>query len=291
LIIRTFSVNKETPGKFLGKNFMNMQQQRLKGQTALITGSSSGIGKAIAFQLAKEGAQVVIDYSANEAGANAIVDEVKSFGGTAIAVKVDVSNEEHVLAMFQKIVKTFGTLDILVNNAGIQKDAPLTEMTLKQWNQVIEVNLTGQFLCSREAIKEFLKRGMKSSISCALGKIICMSSVHQVIPWSGHLNYASSKGGVMMMMKSLAQEVGKHKIRVNAIAPGAIKTRINREIWKTPEAENKVLKLIPYNRLGEPEDVAKVAAWLACDESDYVHGTTIFVDGGMTLYPGFQGNG
>jgi glucose 1-dehydrogenase len=219
------------------------------------------------------------------------VEDIKLRGGNAIAIKADVSKEDQVLAMFEKITKTFGTIDILVNNAGIQKDAPLTKMTLSQWQRVIDINLTGQFLCAREAVKEFLRRGMAPSSSSALGKIICMSSVHEVIPWSGHLNYASSKGGVMLMMKSLAQEVGRHRIKVNAIAPGAIKTRINKQIWETAEAEKKVLELIPYNRLGEPEDIARVALWLASDESDYVHGTTIFVDGGMTLYPGFSDNG
>lgn len=268
-----------------------MAFQRLKDQTALVTGSSSGIGKAIALQFAREGAQVVVNYSKNEAGANAVVDAIKSIGGNAIALLADVSKEEEVLGMFKKSIDHFGTIDILVNNAGMQKDACVMDMTLAQWQRVIEVNLSGQFLCAREAVREFMRRGMVNSRSCALGKIICMSSVHEVIPWSGHLNYASSKGGVMMFMKSLAQEVGRNKIRVNAIAPGAIKTRINKEIWVTPDAEEKVLELIPYDRLGEPEDVAKVAVWLASDESDYVHGTTIYVDGGMTLYPGFADNG
>jgi glucose 1-dehydrogenase len=270
---------------------MAKPQQRLKGQTALVTGSSSGIGHAIALQFAQEEANVIINYSANEAGAHSIVEDIKLRGGNAIAIKADVSKEDQVLAMFEKITKAFGTIDILVNNAGIQKDAPITKMTLSQWQRVIDINLTGQFLCAREAVKEFLRRGMAPSSSSALGKIICMSSVHEVIPWSGHLNYASSKGGVMLMMKSLAQEVGRHRIKVNAIAPGAIKTRINKQIWETAEAEKKVLELIPYNRLGEPEDIARVALWLASDESDYVHGTTIFVDGGMTLYPGFSDNG
>jgi len=265
--------------------------KRLKDQTALVTGSSSGIGKAIALQLAKEGANVVINYSSNEQGANEIVQQIQTIGSKAIAVKADVSKEAEVQQMLRKTIESFGTLDILVNNAGLQKDAPLTEMTIQQWQRVIDVNLTGQFLCAREAVKEFLRRGMISSRSCSLGKIICMSSVHEVIPWSGHINYASSKGGVMMLMKSLAQEVGKHKIRVNAIAPGAIKTRINKEIWETKDAEKNVLELVPYGRLGEPLDIARIAVWLACDESDYVHGSTIFVDGGMTLYPGFQDNG
>ena len=193
--------------------------------------------------------------------------------------------------MFNQTLETFGTLDILVNNSGLQKDSPFTEMTLDQWNAVISVNLTGQFLCAREAAKIFLKQGIRPGISSAAGKIICMSSVHQVIAWAGHVNYATSKGGINMMMQSIAQELAPQKIRVNRIAPGAIKTPINKAAWDTPEAEAKLLKLIPYGRVGGPDDIAKAAAWLASDESDYVTGTTLFVDGGMTLYPGFSTGG
>jgi glucose 1-dehydrogenase len=163
-------------------------------------------------------------------------------------------------------------------------------MTLAQWNAVIGVNLTGQFLCAREATREFLKRGMRD-VSRALGKIICMSSVHQQIPWGGHVNYATSKGGVMLLMQSMAQELAPHRIRVNSIAPGAIKTPINTAAWSTPEAEKQLLTLIPYNRVGVPEDIGKTAVWLASDDADYITGATIFVDGGMTLYPGFSTGG
>jgi glucose 1-dehydrogenase len=164
-------------------------------------------------------------------------------------------------------------------------------MTLDDWRLVLDVNLTGQFLCAREAVREFKRRGIVKEISAAVGKIISMSSVHEVIPWGGHVNYAASKGGVMMMTKSIAQEVAPYRIRVNSIAPGAIKTEINREAWDTPQALENLLKLIPYNRLGTPEDVGRAAVWLASDESDYVHGVTLFVDGGMTLYPGFETGG
>lgn len=267
--------------------------KRLAGQTALVTGSSSGIGSAVALALAKEGANVVVNYAGDEAGANKIVDSINNdeVCGSAIAVKADVSKEDQVQAMFKQAIEHFGTVDILVNNAGLQKDAALHEMTLAQWQTVIDINLTGQFLCAREAVKEFLRRGPRPEISVAIGKIICMSSVHEVIPWGGHVNYAASKGGVMMLMKSMAQELGPKKIRINSIAPGAIKTPINKSAWDTPEAEQNLLKLIPYNRVGETSDIGSVAAWLASDESDYIHGTTIFVDGGMTLYPGFYGNG
>ncbi|GAL85179.1 short-chain dehydrogenase/reductase SDR [Sporocytophaga myxococcoides] len=267
-----------------------MKSQRLKGQSAIVTGSSSGIGMAVAIELASEGAKVAINYSSSEKDAYEVVKTIEKDGGEAIAIKADVSREGDVKDMFKKTIATFGTVDILVNNAGIQKDASITEMTLEEWKLVLDINLTGQFLCSREAIKEYRKRGFTQN-SCALGKIICMSSVHEIIPWSGHVNYSSSKGGVSMFMKSMAQEVGRDKIRVNAIAPGAIKTRINKATWETKEAEQKVLELIPYNRLGNTKDVAKVAVWLASDDSDYVHGTTIFVDGGMALYPGFVDNG
>ena len=193
--------------------------------------------------------------------------------------------------MFEHTISRFGTVDILVANAGLQRDSDFADMTLEQWNYVLSVNLSGQFLCAREAVREFMRRGVVPGRSRAAGKIICMSSVHEVIPWAGHANYAASKGGVMLMMKSLAQEVAPKKIRVNSIAPGAIKTAINRMAWDTAAAEKDLLKLIPYGRVGDPVDVARAAVWLASDESDYVTGTTLFVDGGMTLYPGFATGG
>jgi glucose 1-dehydrogenase len=263
----------------------------LKGQKALVTGANSGIGEAVARSLADAGAAVVVNYVTRPETAQRVVDQIKQAGGEAVAIEADVSKEDQVEAMFAKMLQLFGTIDILVNNAGLQKDAPFVEMTLDQWNTVIAVNLTGQFLCAREAVREFLQRGVVPNVSCAAGKIICMSSVHEVIPWAGHVNYAASKGGVMQLMKSLAQEVAPHKIRVNSIAPGAIKTPINHAAWDTPEAEAKLLTLIPYGRVGVPEDIGKAAVWLASDESDYVHGATLFIDGGMTLYPGFATGG
>ena len=193
--------------------------------------------------------------------------------------------------MFKKMFEEFGTIDILVNNAGLQQDAPFDQMTLQQWNTVIGVNLTGQFLCAREAVREFKRRGVKPDVSVAAGKIICMSSVHEVIPWAGHANYAASKGGVMLLMKSMAQELASHRIRINSICPGAIRTPINTAAWDTPEAYQSLLTLIPYQRIGEPEDIGRVAVFLASDQSDYITGASIFVDGGMTLYPGFATGG
>ena len=264
---------------------------KLKGQSALVTGANSGIGKAVAIALAMEGANVVINYVTHPETADAVVKRITGNGGNAIAIKADVSNESEVQSMFQQMFSKYGTIDILVNNAGIQKDAPLENMSLADWQMVINVNLTGQFLCSRETVKEFLRRGVVPERSAAAGKIICMSSVHQVIPWAGHVNYAASKGGIEMMMKSMAQELAPKKIRINAIGPGAIQTPINETAWSTPEALSKLLTLIPYGRIGIPEDIGKVAAWLASDESDYLTGTTIYADGGMLLYPGFSTNG
>ncbi len=265
--------------------------QRLQKQVALITGASSGIGAGVAKAIAAEGATVVVNYVHGADEAEAVVQDIEKAGGKALAVQADVSKEEDVLRMFEQIRKEFGTLHILVNNSGIQVDAPVLEMTLEQWQKVIDVNLTGQFLCAREAAREFVKRGPQPEISKATGKIICMSSVHEVIPWAGHVNYAVSKGGIMQLMKSMAQELAPHKIRVNSIGPGAIATPINLEARDTPQEEKSLLTLIPYGRIGEPADIGSVAVWLASDESDYVTGITLFADGGMTLYPGFADNG
>jgi glucose 1-dehydrogenase len=263
----------------------------LIGQKALVTGANSGIGRGVAIALGQAGADVVVNYVAGEDAANAVVDEIRGFGVHAIAYQADVSVEDEVAGMFQHAIKEFGTIDILVNNAGLQRDAKFQSMTLGEWNTVLGINLTGQFLCAREAIREFLRRGVVPSVSCAAGKIICMSSVHQQIPWAGHANYATSKGGIKMMMESLAQEVAPLRIRVNGIAPGAIRTPINTSAWTTPEAYQALMRLVPYGRIGEPEDIARAAIWLASDQSDYVVGTTVFVDGGMTLYPGFATGG
>lgn len=257
----------------------------------MVTGASSGIGKGIALALGAHGANVVVNYNTNEQEALAVVEEIKKSGQDAIAVKANVGNEADVVQMFRLALDHFGTIDILVNNAGMQKDSPFHKMTLDQWNAVINVNLTGQFLCAREAVNEFLRRGPRPEVSRALGKIICISSVHEVIPWGGHANYAASKGGVMQLMKSMAQELGGLKIRINSIGPGAIKTPINQSAWDTPQAEKNLLTLIPYNRVGDTADIGNAAVWLASDDSDYVHGTTLFIDGGMTCYPGFSTNG
>ncbi|MCB1074110.1 MAG: SDR family oxidoreductase [Simkania sp.] len=263
----------------------------LKGQKAIVTGSSSGIGKGVAIALAKAGADVVINYAGSKERAEEVAQEVSAIGRQALVIKADVSQEDQVQAMFKETIEKFGTVDIVINNAGLQKDSCFADMTIDQWNKVIGINLTGQFLCSREAIREFLRRGIRKEVSCAAGKIICMSSVHEMIPWSGHANYAASKGGVMLLMKSIAQEYASQRIRVNSICPGAIRTPINKEAWDTPEAYEKLMNVIPYKRIGEPPDIGHTAVWLASDLADYINGTSIFVDGGMTLFPGFTTNG
>jgi glucose 1-dehydrogenase len=264
--------------------------QRLDGQIALVTGASSGIGAAIATALGTAGACVAINYVGKEDDADRIVQRLRQMGRDAMSVRADVSDAENVSAMFAHVVEAFGRLDILVANAGVQHDAASADMTLEAWKRVIDVNLTGQFLCAQQAIRQFLSQDA-SPKSKARGKIICISSVHDEIPWAGHVNYAASKGGVMLMMKTLAQEVAAQGIRVNAIAPGAIKTGINKDVWSDPAQARKLLQLIPYGRIGEPEDVARVAAWLASDEADYITGASIRVDGGMSLYPAFRTSG
>lgn len=268
-----------------------MNPYPLKGQPALVTGANSGIGYAVAKALAAAGAPVVVNYVSDPPSAERVVDEIRTAGGEAMAIRADVSKEDEVQAMFRKMFDAYGTIHILVNNAGLQRDARFVDMTLHDWEFVLSVNLTGQFLCAREAVREFLRRGLVPEVSCAAGKILCMSSVHEIIPWAGHVNYAASKGGVMLLMKSLAQELAPHRIRVNSICPGAIRTPINASAWSTPEALSQLLTLIPYGRIGEPEDIGRAAVWLASDSSDYVNGTSLFIDGGMTLFPGFSTNG
>ncbi len=263
----------------------------LAAQPALVTGANSGIGRAVALGLARAGADVAVNYVSHPEAADEVAHEIEAMGRRAVTLQADVSKEEEVERMFAAAVAQFGTVHISVSNAGLQRDSAFDEMTLEQWNAVIGVNLTGQFLCCRAAAREFKRRGVVPSVSCAAGKMICMSSVHQQIPWAGHANYAASKGGIMMLMKSVAQELAPHFIRVNAIGPGAIRTPINTAAWNTPAAYADLMTLVPYKRIGEPDDIAQAAVWLASDASDYVTGATLFVDGGMTLYPGFATGG
>jgi glucose 1-dehydrogenase len=263
----------------------------LAGQRAIVTGANSGIGKAIALALGGAGADVLVNYVSREEEAIKVADEIRRCGARAVTFRADVSKETEVQAMFARAREAFGAVDILVNNAGLQKDAPFDQLSADAWDLVMNVNLRGQFLCAREAVRTFKRQGVRPDVSCAAGKILCISSVHDVIPWAGHVNYAASKGGVMMMMKSIAQEVAPYRIRVNSISPGAVRTPINMDAWSTREAYNSLMTLVPYKRIGEPADIGRAAVWLASDHSDYVTGATLYVDGGMTLYPGFETGG
>jgi len=269
---------------------MNMT---LTNQIAIVTGASSGIGTGVAISLAAAGATVVVNHSSASSleNAQAVLKTITDVGGRGMTAQCNVTNEEEVETMFADAIDKYGTVDILVNNAGLQRDAKFEDMTLKQWQTVIDVNLTGQFLCARAAIREFLRRGPRPEVSRATGKIICMSSVHEIIPWAGHINYASSKGAIKMFMQSLAQEYGDRQIRVNSICPGAIQTPINTDAWNSPKTLNSLMSLIPYNRIGQPEDIGNLAVFLASDLSDYITGASIFIDGGMTVFESFATGG
>ncbi|HEX3367638.1 SDR family oxidoreductase [Phenylobacterium sp.] len=268
-----------------------MTDQPLTGQRVLITGASSGIGAGMALGFAEAGAAVVVNHFNQADGADSVIRQILGNGGQAIAAPGDVSNPDDVAGMFDIAAEHFGGIDILVANAGIQKDAAFTEMSLADWRAALDVDLTGAFLCAQAAVRRFRRQGLNPARSRALGKVLFTSSVHQTIPWAGHANYAAAKGGVKMLMETMAQELAPEKIRVNAIAPGAIQTPINKAAWDTPLAKESLLKLIPYGRIGEPQDVAAAAVWLASDAADYVVGATLFVDGGMTLYPCFARGG
>ncbi|HET8701777.1 MAG TPA: glucose 1-dehydrogenase [Nitrococcus sp.] len=268
-----------------------MAKRLLEGQKAIVTGAGRGIGAACARALAHAGAAVLVNFYGDPKEAGALVNDIVAAGGEAFAIEADVSSEADVERLFDEMNTRYGTLDILVNNAGVQADSILAEMTLEQWQKTLSVDLTGSFLCARAATRAFLSRPINPEISRAAGKLIFISSVHDTIPWAGHSNYTAAKGGVRMLMRSIAQELAPQRIRANAIAPGAIATDINRPAWSTPQAKQALLKLIPYGRIGEAEDIAKAVVWLASDESDYVTGATLAVDGGMLLYPAFQHGG
>ena len=261
----------------------------LTGQVAIVTGASSGLGRASAIAFAKAGAKVAVNYNSSADKARAVVEEIEQAGGEAFACEADTSDEAAVLKLFDETVARFGGVDIVFANAGMQKDAPYAELSLEDWKRVIDVNLTGQFLVSRQAVRRFRTQGDRG-VSRAIGKILFMNSVHETIPWAGHANYAASKGGSGMLMRTLAQEVAQERIRVNALAPGAIATDINADATKG-DAADALLELIPYGRIGEPDDVARAALFLVSDVADYIIGSTLTVDGGMSLYPGFRDNG
>ena len=262
----------------------------LKNKTVLITGASSGIGKAIAQRFGKEGSHVIINFLNNEEKADKVVQQIKHEGGSAEKFMADISREDQVRNMFSFIKKQYGVLDILVNNAGRQKDSPFTAMTLADWKAVIDVDLTGHFLCAREAARLFIDQQKKDNPNSP-GVMVFITSVHQNIPWAKRANYCAAKAGVSMLMKTIAQELAPHKIRVNAVAPGAVKTAINKDNFEDKESRKQIMRKIPYGRPGKTEDIASAVAWLASDEADYVTGETLFVDGGMELFADFAHGG
>ena len=263
----------------------------LAGRAALVTGASSGLGEGIAKAFAAAGAKVAVNYHSGRERAEAVVRAVEEAGGEAVAVGADVSDEAEVERMVAETCERLGRLDVLVANSGIQRDAPFAEMSLADWRAVIDTNLTGAFLCMRAALRRFRAQEDRPDLARARGAIVAVSSVHETIPWAGHANYAAAKGGLGMLVRSLAQEVAGERVRVNAVAPGAVATRINEGALGDEAGRRRVLGLIPSGRLGEVEDVAAAALWLASDAGDYVTGQTLYVDGGMTLYPGFRDNG
>ena len=253
----------------------------LKGKVAVVTGGSKGIGNAIARRLSEEKMKVVINYHSDKEGAEETVAELKKIGGEAVAVQADVSSEEGIQALLDAAVSNFGELDLWINNAGMENQVPTHELTLDDWNKVIDVNLTGVFLGSKAALNHFLEHDKK-------GNIINLSSVHERIPWPTFAHYSASKAGVKGFNETIALEYAHKGIRVNSIAPGAINTPINAEKFEDEKQKAATLKMIPLDYIGKPEEVAAAAAWLASDESSYVTGITLFVDGGMSLYPSFE---
>jgi glucose 1-dehydrogenase len=255
----------------------------LEGRRAIVTGGSTGIGKATAQRLAKEGAGVCINYySDKEAdGASALAEQIgRESDVKVIAVQADVGNEEQVVNMVAQANEQLGGLDLLVNNAGIEKQIPLLEMGEKDWQAVLQTNLTGAFLCLREAAKVMVAANAK-------GVIVNMSSVHEFIPWPGFAHYCASKGGMKLLMETAARELADKQIRLLNIAPGAIVTPINKFVLDDPEQKHAVEGEIPLGRMGQPEEIAAAVAWAASDEASYLTGTTLVVDGGMSLYPKF----
>jgi glucose 1-dehydrogenase len=258
--------------------------QRLSGRRALVTGANSGIGRDIALRLAREGAAVVINYLNQPETADEVVKEIVSAGGRALAAQADVSNEQQVDEMFARAQAEFGGLDILVNNAGFETHHPILEMPADAWRRVLDVDLTGAFLCAQRAARMMVaaKTG---------GAIVNISSVHNIIPWGGFAHYCAAKAGLDMLTKTMALELATERVRVNSVAPGAIQTPINENAWGDPEALKDLLRKIPSDRMGQTEEVAACVAFLASDEASYVTGAVLYVDGGMTLYPEFRHGG
>jgi glucose 1-dehydrogenase len=264
-------------------NVSGQYNTKRTGKVAVITGSSKGIGRAIALAFAKSNTYsgIVVNARKREE-AERVAKEVQDIGNSnSIAVIADVSQEADCIRLIDEIVKYYGRIDVLVNNAGIQQEVPFEDTSIEVWQKIIAVDLTGPFVCSREAVKHMLNQNPKG------GCIINISSVHQIIPKPHYLPYATSKAGIEMMTKTLALELAHDNIRVNAVAPGAIETDMNEELKEDRAELNKVLRRIPLRRIGTSEEVANMVEFLASDKASYVTGSTFFVDGGMTLYPSF----
>lgn len=253
-------------------------------KVGVVTGSSKGIGKAIAITFAKSGEYSAIVTNARKIQeAQVISDEIRSLGCNSIAIEADISNEADCIRLIEETIKNYKRIDVLVNNAGVERDVPLEETTLDIWQKILAVDLTGPFICSREAVK-YMEKQQNPTGGC----IINISSVHQRIPKPHYIPYATSKAGVEMMTKTLASELAKSNIRANAVAPGAIETPMNILLDENEDARQKTLTQIPMGRIGRAEEVANAVEFLASDKASYITGTTLFVDGGMTLYPSFQ---
>lgn len=259
------------------------KKQRTRSKIAIVTGSSEGIGKAIAIAFARSGeySGIVVNSRRLEE-AQQVVDEIKALGCDSIAIQADVSKENDCISLIEGTIRKYGRIDVLVNNAGIQKDVPFEQTSIEEWYKIIGVDLTGPFVCSREAIKYMEKQNDPKG-----GCIINISSVHQTIPKPHYVPYATSKAGIEMMTKTMALELAKDNIRANLVAPGAIETSMNSDLKDNKEMLEKVLNQIPVRRIGSPEEVANVVEFLASYKASYVTGTTFYVDGGMTLYPSF----
>lgn len=256
----------------------------LRDRRALVTGANSGLGAAIAAALARAGARVAVNFVTDPAAADQVVGAIRAAGGTAVPIQADVSDPGQVAAMFRAVDEAFGGLDVLVNNAGVDGPrAPTWEADPAAWERVLKVDLFGAFLCAREAARRMVAQRR--------GVIVNLTSVHEKIPWGGYGAYAAAKAGLSMLTKTLAQEAAPHGVRVVALAPGAIRTPINRAVWEDPAAMQDLLEKIPLGRIGEPEEVARVAAFLASDAASYLTGSTVFVDGAMTDYPDFAHGG
>jgi len=256
----------------------------LKGKRALVTGASSGIGAAVAIALGKAGARVAVNFRSNEESAHTVAGTIREAGGEALVLQTDVVDPGSVAALFSQVDHAWGGLDILVNNAGIDgKRAFAWEGEIADWRQVIEINLFGAYYCAREALRRMIPQ--KS------GVILNTSSVHEKIAWSGYSAYTASKGALGMLSRTLAQEAAPHGVRVLSIAPGAVKTPINRAVWENTAEMKDLMEKIPLRRIGEPEEIANMAVVLVSDVASYVTGDTIYVDGGMTDYPSFAHGG